>query len=301
MSASGPAVPTSKNWLLPEGRREPASCGDPGLVTHHLLLLEPDPRKATGTRTRSAVLPPYRHVILRRGHQCEGRRHRPPGRPSHPHRPCFRTLGPAGPGRGEGSWRRSRMWWRGISSAGTPGGPPPLQRLDFKVHPALDRHPGPAWNSFLRSPFEPRRAAGDGEGPTVRLGKPRPGAQGPGTTRRSGSGERGCWWSAWAVWQREVGELRQRIEELGAMIHGAAGRGASWISSRWSAGWRRRRRASVLVLIPEEGGRPLRPLDGGAGSDRSRGREPGFLGRLHPGRSEPSSGRRCSRRWTRPS
>jgi ATP-dependent DNA helicase DinG len=184
-------------------RREAASA-ELLVVNHHLLFSDIALRRATGNRSQAAVLPPYRHVVLDEAHNVEDAATDHLG--AHLTRTgLFRTLA------------RLDRNGKGILAAiqgavaGAPDGDPHrgplLQRLDARVHPALDD--ARARLELLFDLLEPRVPEG-GEGTALRLGTP----QGAGepwddpAVRERGEGLLG----SLARLEREVAELRARID-----------------------------------------------------------------------------------------
>ena len=254
--------PHFQDCFYQKARREAASA-EILVVNHHLLFSDLALRKATGNQTRSAVLPPYRHVILDEGHNVEdaatdhlGARLTRTG--------LFRTLARLDRG-GRGVLAAIQDVVAGVSS-GDSSRTPLLQRLDSRVHPALDDTR--ARLELFFDHLEPRVPLEAGEGAAVRLGAPG-GAQEPWddpAVRERGEGLLG----SLGRLEREVGELRQRIELADGYTERLEGRLLDLQSLE-----RRLAQAAAgirLVLDPEEGGgRYVRWMEGRRSGRRGAG------------------------------
>ena len=251
--------PHFQSCFYQRARREAASA-EILVVNHHLLFSDLALRRATGNQTRSAVLPPYRHVVLDEAHNVEdaatdhlGARLTRTG--------LFRTLA------------RLDRGGKGVLAAiqdvvaGTPTGDPHrgplLQRLDARVHPALDD--ARARLELLFDQLEPRVSLDPAEGGAVRLGIPG-GAGEPWddpAVRERGEGLL----ASLGRLEREVAELRGRIDLAEGWAERLEGRLLDLQSLE-----RRLAQAGAgirLVLDPAEGGdRYVRWMEGRRSSRR---------------------------------
>lgn len=254
-------------------RREAASA-ELLVVNHHLLFSDLALRRATGNRTQSAVLPPYRHVVLDEAHNVEdaatdhlGARLTRTG--------LFRMLA-----RLDRSGKGILAAIQGALEGASPGDPhrgPLMQRLDSRVHPALDD--ARARLELLFDALEPRIETA-GEGTALRLGTPAAGGEpfDDPVVRERGEGLLG----ALARLEREVAELRLRIELAEGWADRLEGRLLDLHSME-----RRVAQASAgvrLVLDPDEGkGRFVRWMEGRRTPRRGDGNVVLAAAPLHPG------------------
>lgn len=158
--------PHFQGCFYQKARRESASASIL-VVNHHLLFSDLALRRATGHRTGTAVLPSWRHVVLDEAHNVEdaatdhlGARVTRIG--------MFRTLA-----RLDRNGKGVLAAIQGVVTGSPDGDPhrvPVLQRLDARVHPALDD--ARARMELFFDLLEPRVSSAPGEGSTLRLGAP---------------------------------------------------------------------------------------------------------------------------------
>jgi ATP-dependent DNA helicase DinG len=249
--------PHFQSCFYQKARREAASA-ELLVVNHHLLFADLALRRATGNRTQSAVLPPWRRVVLDEAHNVEdaatdhlGARLTRTG--------LYRTLARLDRG-GKGVLAALQDELAG-GDAQDPHRSALLQRLDTRVHPALNE--ARARLDLLLERLEEgvggdARPSEGGEGSAQRLGAP----GGPEPWDDEALRERGeALLEAFARLEREVAELRKRVELADGWAERLEGRllDLQAVERRLaqSAGGLR------LVLDPGEGeGRYVRWLEG---------------------------------------
>jgi ATP-dependent DNA helicase DinG len=200
--------PHFQDCFYQKARRQ-AAAAELLVVNHHLLFTDLAVRRATQNYTQAAVLPPYKHLVLDEAHNVEDAATAHLG-VTVTRRGLYRTLSRLD--------RKGRGLLTAVHDAlsGVDEGPALRERMETRVRPALSR-----CRAVLEGFLDVLEGYVGAEGQTVRLG---PAGIGEPAEREEVSERLGSMVTALGDLERELGELRARVELVEGISERVEGR-----------------------------------------------------------------------------